>query len=87
MPQGVQWTNPDPWVSRAGDGEGVGARRALAHSNSVKTIDTLPVYHERVEDDPVQVKRMEQVMSPPVSPRTVRDPKGQVSGIVGGGSV
>lgn len=59
-PSIIQWDNPDPFrTTRNGRGGG----RGLAHTNSVKTIDTLPSYHERIEDD-------SKAMSP-VSPRTL----------------
>ena len=43
------------------------------HVDSQKTIGSLPSYHERIEDDPVQVRRLAvgRGRSPEVSPRTL----------------
>ena len=69
----VRWTNPDPWAAvqrLEGDGE-------LVRGGSVKTVGSLPSYHERVEDDPRAEKggTGASAESPSVSPRTVGWPR------------
>ena len=73
---GVQWTNPDPWAvgpRLEGGGE-------LVRGGSVRTLGSLPSYHERVEDDPRAEKGGSSAgtESPVVSPRTVVRPRREV---------